>query len=236
MKILFLLFLILPSLAWSQTDSLANKICIERGHISDGVCSTTLMYCPPYTIDTDSTTVMVYPACNYSTYTCTRCSKSVTEKDKEHRITTWKKTKTDKIVKGGIKIDTASVIKQGDSLRVKPKYYHYYLKQDTAFNLGYATEWKLKQNIDTISVIMLICDTSKKTEHVNTYLGLKGTHQQWKTETVQTQDNSVYWQYGYSVKRRYFNGQAPEFIKYLDNNKQVLKPEIVVWESKEVKQ
>lgn len=73
-----------------QIDSL-KKVCVERGHIKSGIFSSTLVYCEPVIIDTDSTTVVIYPACNETTYICGRCGQLFTEIEKERRDTTWKK-------------------------------------------------------------------------------------------------------------------------------------------------
>ena len=74
-----------------KIDTTVNKICIERGHVSGGVVMKTLMYCAPYSIDTDSTTIMVYPACNYESFTCKRCGKAVSQLEKERRVVIWRK-------------------------------------------------------------------------------------------------------------------------------------------------
>jgi DNA-directed RNA polymerase subunit N (RpoN/RPB10) len=73
----------------NKTDSI-NKICKERGHVHGDVGMSTLLYCPPYVIDEKEYTIMVYPGCNYTTYTCQRCGQSISEKDKEYRDTIWK--------------------------------------------------------------------------------------------------------------------------------------------------
>jgi hypothetical protein len=74
-----------------KIDTTVNKICLERGHVSVGVIMKTAMYCTPYSIDTDSTTVMVYPACNYESFTCKRCGKYVSQLEKERRVVIWRK-------------------------------------------------------------------------------------------------------------------------------------------------
>lgn len=74
-----------------KIDTKVNKMCKERGHISGGVVMKTLMYCEPYTIDTDSTTIMVYPACNYESFICKRCGKYVSQLEKERRVVIWRK-------------------------------------------------------------------------------------------------------------------------------------------------
>lgn len=70
-------------------DTTANKLCLERGHVLGDVIMRTAMYCSPYVIDTDSTTVMVYPACNYESFTCKRCGKYVSRLEKERRVIVW---------------------------------------------------------------------------------------------------------------------------------------------------
>jgi hypothetical protein len=70
-----------------------DSMCLERGHVLGEGGFTTSMYCPPYTIDTDSTTVTVYPACNSATSACSRCNKYVSVPEKEYRVVTWRKPK-----------------------------------------------------------------------------------------------------------------------------------------------
>lgn len=74
-----------------KVDTTVNKMCLERGHVSGGVIMKTAMYCTPYSIDTDSTTIMVYPACNYESFTCKRCGKYVSQLEKERRVVIWRK-------------------------------------------------------------------------------------------------------------------------------------------------
>jgi len=71
-------------------DTTTNKICNNRGHVISGFLSETLIYCPPYTIDTDSTTIQVLPNCNSIMYACGRCMKNIVEQQKEVRIVIWK--------------------------------------------------------------------------------------------------------------------------------------------------
>ena len=73
-----------------RQDSL-DAICAERGHVSDGVCSRTLEYCMPYTIDYEDSTVRVYPACNTTTCTCVRCGREYSYEGSEVRETIWRK-------------------------------------------------------------------------------------------------------------------------------------------------
>ena len=68
-----------------------DSICKIRGHVPSGVVQSTGRYCPPYYEDTEDATYMVYPACNYHTFTCMRCGKEVTQKSKEKRILIWQK-------------------------------------------------------------------------------------------------------------------------------------------------
>ena len=74
-----------------KADTAINAICKVRGHVCGGVVSSTLMYCEPYTIDTDSTTIRVYPSCNWISYECVRCGKYVSEKEPERREVIWRK-------------------------------------------------------------------------------------------------------------------------------------------------
>ncbi len=67
------------------------KVCEERGHVPGNGCVTTAMYCPPYLIETDSTTIKVYPKCNSMTCTCIRCGKEITYQEEEYREVIWRK-------------------------------------------------------------------------------------------------------------------------------------------------
>ena len=75
----------------TKIDTTYNKICVERGHVKSGLTMSTSMYCPPYIIDTDSTTIQIYPACNWIYFTCKRCGKSVSEREAERRVVVWRK-------------------------------------------------------------------------------------------------------------------------------------------------
>lgn len=72
-------------------DTLSPSVCDIKGHVSNGIGSVTLAYCEPYLIDTDTCTIMVYPSCNYMTYSCLRCEKIITEKIPERRVVIWRK-------------------------------------------------------------------------------------------------------------------------------------------------
>ena len=74
--------------AYSQIN---DQVCERRGHLSSGVVMVTDAYCPPYYIDTDSTTILVYPSCNSETFICKRCGKYVTQPEKEKRVIIWRK-------------------------------------------------------------------------------------------------------------------------------------------------
>ena len=68
-----------------------TSLCQERGHIPGGYIVSTAAYCPPYFVDTDSTTVIIYPACNTESFTCKRCGKNVTQQEEERQVIIWKK-------------------------------------------------------------------------------------------------------------------------------------------------
>jgi len=68
-----------------------SSVCKERGHIKSSFGSSTLMNCPPYIVDYNDSTVMVYPNCNFTTYTCTRCGQEISEGGKESRVTIWRR-------------------------------------------------------------------------------------------------------------------------------------------------
>jgi len=67
-----------------------THLCNERGHVKIAYSSTS-MYCEPYLEDTDSTSVLVYPACNIIEYYCLRCGEHIKELEKEERVVLWKK-------------------------------------------------------------------------------------------------------------------------------------------------
>lgn len=75
----------------TEKDTIVNKTCLERGHISNGVIMKTLMYCESYIIDTDNTTIRIFPACNYESYICSRCRKYISELEREQRVVIWRK-------------------------------------------------------------------------------------------------------------------------------------------------
>lgn len=93
-KLIFLLLalalFVFISLRAQEIDSL-RVLCKERGHVNSGVCTSTLMYCPPYLEETEYESVMVYPACNIITYTCSRCGQQIKEREKEHRVVIWRR-------------------------------------------------------------------------------------------------------------------------------------------------
>lgn len=93
MKTLILILFLFPTSGFAQnTDSLKKvAICKERGHVLVGSTTTTAMYCPPYTIDTDSTTIEVTPSCNASWAQCSRCKLTITTGGQETRRVIWKR-------------------------------------------------------------------------------------------------------------------------------------------------
>lgn len=94
MKKLFCILLILSYFSsYGQNDTVENEICKQRGHVIGGIISVTAAYCPSYIIDTDSTTIRVYPSCNIRTYTYQRCGKLIKESEPERRVVIWRKVK-----------------------------------------------------------------------------------------------------------------------------------------------
>ena len=79
-------------------DGQDSLMCVERGHVSGDMVLKTLMYCSPYIEETDSTTYLVYPACNWESYTCLRCGKYITELEKEVRMLIWKKERENNVL------------------------------------------------------------------------------------------------------------------------------------------
>ena len=92
MKKLLTLILILFSINCIGQKS--NKLCDTRGHVLSEPYGSTAMYCPSYLIDTDSFTIKVYTACNWISYTCSRCGKTIYEREPERRDTIWKISQT----------------------------------------------------------------------------------------------------------------------------------------------
>ncbi len=95
LKFLSVLFFFLVSFsAKSQTDKNINPVCAKKGHVkpATGVL-TTLMLCPSKIIETSDSTVRVCEGCNTLFYNCMRCHKGISEKEKETRVTIWRKEK-----------------------------------------------------------------------------------------------------------------------------------------------
>lgn len=74
-----------------KIEDAVNKICLERGHVMSGNASVTLAYCPPYLVENDSVSYMVYPSCNETTQICQRCGMIVKSYPKELRVVIWRK-------------------------------------------------------------------------------------------------------------------------------------------------
>lgn len=68
------------------SKSVADSLCKKYGHIQGDNTQSTSLFCPSYIIETDSTTEIIYPACNSLIYTCKRCSNLVTEMEKERKF------------------------------------------------------------------------------------------------------------------------------------------------------
>ena len=66
-------------------ENLNIKRCEEMGHII------MLTYCIPYLIDTDTTTIRVYPVFNWAGDFCERCGKYFPPSQKEVREIIWRK-------------------------------------------------------------------------------------------------------------------------------------------------
>lgn len=74
-------------------ENLKDKRCEERGHIISQCVPVTLAYCPPYIIETDTTTIRVYPVYSWAGDFCERCGKYFPPSQKEVRETIWRKHK-----------------------------------------------------------------------------------------------------------------------------------------------
>ena len=62
----------------AEQDSL-DKICVERGHITDGLISITAMYNPPQYVDLPNKTLVITHDRNTMTGTCQRCGRMISE-------------------------------------------------------------------------------------------------------------------------------------------------------------
>jgi hypothetical protein len=89
-------YIIYPTPCINNKDSATQgvySLCMERRHVKPCIVMSTNIYCSSYIIDTDSITIQVYPSCNWITYTCERCGKTISEQEPEHRIVIWRKNK-----------------------------------------------------------------------------------------------------------------------------------------------
>lgn len=84
-KLLLCITLLFGAICYGQD----NSLCKERGHVKGEVIQETLMHCEGYIIDTDTSSVLVFPACNYITYRCLRCGAEIIEQEPERRIILW---------------------------------------------------------------------------------------------------------------------------------------------------
>lgn len=69
----------------------ADSICAERGHSLSDYGSSTLAYCPPYTVDYPDYTITIYPACNTTSIFCKRCRRTISLHDKVDTVITWRR-------------------------------------------------------------------------------------------------------------------------------------------------
>jgi hypothetical protein len=76
----------------ANTDSL-EAICKERGHVSDGYGSITLINCMPQYIDLPDRTLRITHDRNTITYRCQRCGKGFSEpvQAEPDTVVIWKK-------------------------------------------------------------------------------------------------------------------------------------------------
>lgn len=96
MKLLFIL-LFISSFATAQI----NPLCKDRGHVAsygaDTGCEPVKLDCPDaYVIDTDTSSVIIYPACGYDVCKCMRCGEKfkIPYEDMVERI--WPTSKDEK--------------------------------------------------------------------------------------------------------------------------------------------
>lgn len=103
---------------------------------------------------------------------------------------------------------------------------------DTTFSIG-SIHIDLPNKLDTIPVIMLVCDTAKQ--------NLKMLDSEGRPFNFNDRNISVEWQFGYSVNiKKTTRGMPPfmeywEHLYYLDENKNPLSKSIIVWQSLEIK-
>ncbi len=86
-------------------------------------------------------------------------------------------------------------------------------------------------SLDTIPVLILVSDTSriKSNSEVIIYEGIENGRPKYQRQKTYFGNNSCYYIRGFEVLRKYYDGFAPDFLKYLDSEKKPLKPGIVVW-------
>lgn len=84
--------------------------CKERGHVMGGPAYSTLMYCPPYLLETKDTTWMVYPSCNSMRGTCLRCNQLFSQSEPERREVIWTQPKPSQKPKWGFYFKRDSLI------------------------------------------------------------------------------------------------------------------------------
>jgi len=106
-----------------------------------------------------------------------------------------------------------------------------------------ATEWvgSVHKDIDTVKVLMLMCDTSHGL--MPSGLILISDNKVKPDSAYRNPNNNVWYDWGYIIKeiednvwtpfgKSYINDEKPE---YLDDKKRKLKPSIIVWQSFEIK-
>lgn len=96
MKIIILIVTLFSISISQQRDSIQQKeaeaICAERGHDTFGsVGTSTLMWCPPYTVDLPDKTLLITPNCNMITCICRRCGKQIISGGKADTTIIWER-------------------------------------------------------------------------------------------------------------------------------------------------
>jgi hypothetical protein len=98
---------------------------------------------------------------------------------------------------------------------------------------------KQPQKTDTVPIIMLVCDTSRKEYETIPQRGI--------IKSYFDVNNSVHWSFGYEVRSGAYGCCDPldnmvakyywfyTHLEYLDENKKPLSPSIIVWLSKNLK-
>jgi hypothetical protein len=202
-----------------------DSLCKTRGHVLGGLAMTTLLYCPDRVEDYEDYSVHIYGDCNTTTSECQRCGKLIETKGWMRSDTTWYKKKVEPVWgKDPSWITRGEVVMGGDIIN------------QFIFGDSLAAHNLRITKLDTVPVIMLVCDTAKVwvSRLIKTDLGNGAFCTTGQSKSSLEHNTDINWQFGYSVR------SASEYstlgkTEYLDKNKKPLPKNIVVWMSKEIK-